>query len=421
MEISFGSTPAGNIDIELYDDQAPKTVVNFLHYAGRGDYNNSLIHRSVNGFIVQGGGHSYFPNLFSNPPGQPSFFKIPADPPIQNEFSLSRSNVRGTIAMAKVGGNPNSATSEWFFNLSDSNAANLDNQNGGFTVFGCVLDTGSGTCAGTGSGMNVIDTIAALPTFDGANKYPFYLRCNPDPNTMLCRNPEYFRNLPTIGYDSTAYIDGDPTTYLNGSNAIYVSRIPNVASTSTNLGTIPTFTSDVDMVFASAGTATTDYAKKILASFSSPPNQSVYFNNGIHKFTMTGTMGTVEHVVKLYDGATTRPTHYYAYGKTPDNQTDHWYDFSYDGETGAKIEGDKILLYFMDGKRGDEDLDPTNNSITHTGAQAVVTSIASTGAQSGGCSIATNPSRTWRGGDWVLVSLFLVVLGIVRRRARRQV
>ncbi len=55
--------------------------------------------------------------------------------PIQNEFSSDRSNVSGTIAMAKVGNDPNSATSQWFVNLGD-NSANLDNQNGGFTVFG---------------------------------------------------------------------------------------------------------------------------------------------------------------------------------------------------------------------------------------------------------------------------------------------
>ena len=51
-------TTLGTIDIELYDDQAPKTVTNFLRYAGRGDYNNNVIHRSVPGFIIQGGGHT---------------------------------------------------------------------------------------------------------------------------------------------------------------------------------------------------------------------------------------------------------------------------------------------------------------------------------------------------------------------------
>lgn len=67
-----------------------------------------------------------------------------------NEFSPTRSNVRATVAMAKVGGNPDSATSQFFVNLAD-NSANLDNQNGGFTVFATVVE-----------GMDVVDTIAAV-------------------------------------------------------------------------------------------------------------------------------------------------------------------------------------------------------------------------------------------------------------------
>jgi peptidyl-prolyl cis-trans isomerase A (cyclophilin A) len=154
MEISFGSTPAGNIDIELYDDQAPKTVANFLRYAGRGDYTNyGFIHRSMPGFIVQGGGY-----IYGNSPLGIFVTRIPVlDPPIQNEFSASRSNIPGTIAMAKLPGNPDSATSEWFFNLAD-NSANLDYQNGGFTVFGHVL-----------TGMNVVDAIASLDIWNATS------------------------------------------------------------------------------------------------------------------------------------------------------------------------------------------------------------------------------------------------------------
>ena len=136
-------TSLGNISVQLYPDVAPQTVANFLHYVTTGAYNNSFIHRSPPGFVIQGGGYT-FPN------GQVQ--TITAFPPVVNEFHLS--NTRGTIAMAKVGNDPNSATSQWFFNESDSNAANLDNQNGGFTVFGKVTDAAS---------LAVMDQIAAVP------------------------------------------------------------------------------------------------------------------------------------------------------------------------------------------------------------------------------------------------------------------
>ena len=118
MEMTTGiGTPLGTVDIELYDDQASITVRNFLKYAGIGYYNNNIIHRSMPGFVLQGGGYAYTMTYFGPTYIEPSLSKFP---PIQNEFSLSRSNTSGTIAMAKSPGDPNSATSEWFFNLTDN-------------------------------------------------------------------------------------------------------------------------------------------------------------------------------------------------------------------------------------------------------------------------------------------------------------
>ncbi|MGA0805149.1 MAG: peptidylprolyl isomerase [Pseudohongiellaceae bacterium] len=135
----------GNFCIELFDDVAPQTVQNFLNYVRGGDYNNTFIHRSVPGFVIQGGGYYYT--------GGTTVTEVPKDAPVRNEFN--RSNLRGTIAMAKFGNDPNSATSEWFINLGN-NAANLDGQNGGFTVFGQVV----------GNGMAVVDAMAARTARD---------------------------------------------------------------------------------------------------------------------------------------------------------------------------------------------------------------------------------------------------------------
>jgi cyclophilin family peptidyl-prolyl cis-trans isomerase len=146
-------TTLGNIDIDLYDTATPVTVANFLAYVNSTRFNNSFVHRSVPGFVIQGGGFTWNNATSMVDPVTPS-------PPIINEFSPTRSNLRGTIAMAKVGGDANSATSEWFINLAN-NAANLDTQNGGFTVFGRISD----------AGMVVADAIAALPRVNAGGAF----------------------------------------------------------------------------------------------------------------------------------------------------------------------------------------------------------------------------------------------------------
>jgi len=138
-------TTLGVVDIELYDSAAPLTVANFLKYVASGAYNNSLIHRSMPEFVIQGGGFTW--NTATN-----GVASVPTSSPVANEYSASRTNLRGTIAMAKLGGDPNSATSQWFFNLADNSTILGSQNNGGFTVFGRVL----------GNGMSVVDGIAAL-------------------------------------------------------------------------------------------------------------------------------------------------------------------------------------------------------------------------------------------------------------------
>jgi peptidyl-prolyl cis-trans isomerase A (cyclophilin A) len=142
------TTNMGQFCMELFETQTPVTTANFLKYIDNGAYTNGIFHRSMPGFIIQGGGFK----LVNGTDGT-SLAAVNTFAPITNEFKIS--NTRGTVAMAKLPNNPNSATSQWFINLAD-NSSNLDNQNGGFTVFGRVIF----------NGMNAIDAIAKLSIFD---------------------------------------------------------------------------------------------------------------------------------------------------------------------------------------------------------------------------------------------------------------
>jgi len=144
------STSIGDFSIELLDAEAPLTVSNFLNYVTRNDYNATFLHRVVDDFVMQGGAYRF--ERFVGP------VDVPTDPPIPNEFGTP--NTRGTVAMAKVPDEPDSATSQWFVNISDN--TELDSNNGGFTVFGNVL----------GEGMTVVDAIDALPTINPGRLVP---------------------------------------------------------------------------------------------------------------------------------------------------------------------------------------------------------------------------------------------------------
>lgn len=139
-------TVLGDFEVELYDEETPITTANFLEYVEASAYTDSIFHRLDNDFILQGGGYTF--NIENS-----QIEKITQNDSIKNEPFFS--NTRGTIAMAKLPGQPNSATSQWFINLEDSNDF-LDSVDGGFTVFGKV----------TGEGMSIIDDIAALKIGD---------------------------------------------------------------------------------------------------------------------------------------------------------------------------------------------------------------------------------------------------------------
>ena len=165
------STSIGDYSIELLDEAAPITVQNFLNYVNRDAFNGTYLHRVVDDFVVQGGAYRFQP--FFGP------VDVPTDPPIVNEFGAS--NLRGTVAMAKIDGDPNSATNQWFVNLADN--VSLDTNNGGFTVFGNVL----------GNGMAVLDAIDEFPVINlgfKASEAPFITPVYNDPRDFIYINVE---------------------------------------------------------------------------------------------------------------------------------------------------------------------------------------------------------------------------------------
>jgi cyclophilin family peptidyl-prolyl cis-trans isomerase len=136
-------TTMGPVVLELYPDQAPKTVENFLGYVRGGFYDGTIFHRVIDRFMIQGGGYDA------------SMTKKPVRDPIQNESDNGLSNERGTIAMARTG-DPHSATAQFYINTVD-NSRSLDydeaSSRWGYAVFGKVVE-----------GMEVVDEISGVPT-----------------------------------------------------------------------------------------------------------------------------------------------------------------------------------------------------------------------------------------------------------------
>ena len=177
----------GIFNIALDGQHKPNTVANFLNYVNSGRYfmtdptthtlASSFVHRSVSGFVVQGGG--FIGTVDPANPNNARPTAVTTFPAIQNEPGIS--NKLGTIAMAKLADNPNSATSQWFINLANNGGppADLDTQNGGFTVFGHV----------TGNGMTTVNAIAALPTYNLGSPFDSLpLRNYTSPNPIKVTN-----------------------------------------------------------------------------------------------------------------------------------------------------------------------------------------------------------------------------------------
>ncbi|ARU92393.1 peptidylprolyl isomerase A [Tatumella citrea] len=134
------TTSAGNIELELNDQKAPITVKNFVNYVNSGFYNNTVFHRVIPGFMIQGGGFTA------------DMKEKSAGAPIKNEADNGLRNLRGTISMARTA-DPDSATSQFFINVSDNAFLDHGQRDFGYAVFGKVI-----------KGMDVADSISQVAT-----------------------------------------------------------------------------------------------------------------------------------------------------------------------------------------------------------------------------------------------------------------
>ena len=133
----------GVITLELDADKAPVTVANFLAYVEAGHYDNTIFHRVINGFMIQGGGF------------EPGMQQKPTRAPIKNEADNGLKNDQYTIAMARTG-DPHSASAQFFINVVDNDFLNFKSPNGngwGYCVFGKVVE-----------GTEVVDAIKGVKT-----------------------------------------------------------------------------------------------------------------------------------------------------------------------------------------------------------------------------------------------------------------
>jgi cyclophilin family peptidyl-prolyl cis-trans isomerase len=142
-------TDQGNLEIELEDEKAPKTVENFLRYVDDKHYDGTIFHRVIPNFMAQGGGYDA------------ELEKKPVRDPVENEADNGLKNTRGTVAMARTS-DPHSATAQFFVNVKDNGFLDHTGKNAsgwGYTVFGKVT-----------SGMDVVDKMAGVTT---GSKGPF--------------------------------------------------------------------------------------------------------------------------------------------------------------------------------------------------------------------------------------------------------
>ncbi|MGB5339609.1 MAG: peptidylprolyl isomerase, partial [Gammaproteobacteria bacterium] len=380
-------TNLGGMDVVLRDDVAPLTVGNFLDYMNSGAYDGMFIHRNITGFVSQTGGYTYIPEngpFFSG--GATPIPVIEENLPLLNEAVLpgALSNVRGTLAMAKIaefdglgnpipGGGPDSASNEWFFNAAD-NSLNLDNQNGGFTVFAEVL----------GDSMDVVDLINTQDVCSDIIGLG-----------SLCASTS-FGDTIIVGASQINFFDLDRLVLINnlgldGDADGIIDRIEDGAPNNGDAND-DGMNDSLQSSFTSFAAASGEYVSLgvpdgialqstdvlgfvwSLTTFNgaAPPAElaGLGFEQGYAGFDITGGGAGGAVTVAFTLPAGEQADTYYNFGATPDDATPHWYEFVFDGSTGAEFNGNVVSLHFVDGARGDSDLDDTNGFIRTVGGPA---------------------------------------------------
>jgi len=272
---TYPNGSSSNFLVQLFDHDKPATVENFLHYVYSGAYSNTFFDRDVTGFVLQGGDYisgdraTNGLNVNTLTPGT----NFPTQ--VNNEFSLGPliHNTFGTLVMAKLSGEPDSATSAFFFNLAD-NSTNLDNQNGGFTVFGRIL-------YGTNAGSNVLQ----------------YFNTLSGPNQGIYTG---FENAPTlpVNYDGTTgpsdaqlfYCD---FTFISPTNAPILTNTPMVAVTYPAPNAV--FTNGGDLTVTGTASVTNGGLAEvfcILTPLTGPSTNTIQTNVAIGTTNWTLDLGT---------------------------------------------------------------------------------------------------------------------------------